>query len=212
MSNLQRLNSVTAIVWLQIVGVALSPGAASAADDVIENQILRALTAKKELARGVVMGPRADPAAEASFVETIRGLERVLTADERDKVADIVKDKPQVDLEITFDYDSAEINSKSLPSVQALGRALKSPELRGSTIVVAGHTDAAGLETYNQHLSQRRADSIKRYLIEKFGIPSSELVPVGFGKTKLKDPNRPFAETNRRVQVSNISQGSGASK
>lgn len=212
MSNLQRPNRVTAILWLQIVGIALTPGAASAADDVTEDQIVQALTAKKELSRGVLTGPRVDPAAEASFVEKIRGLERVLTPDEREEVAAIAKDKPQIDLEITFDYNSAEINSKSLPSVQALGRALITPDLKGSTFVVAGHTDAAGLETYNQILSQRRADSVKRYLIEKFGIPAAELVTVGYGKTKLKDPSHPFEEANRRVQVSNISNGSRASK
>ncbi|MGC8030408.1 OmpA family protein, partial [Salmonella enterica] len=54
-----------------------------------------------------------------------------------------------------------------VPSVQALGRALTSPELKGSTFVVAGHTDAAGGDSYNQDLSERRADSIKRYLVEK---------------------------------------------
>jgi outer membrane protein OmpA-like peptidoglycan-associated protein len=212
MSNLQRPNRFHSLFWLPIVGVALSLGAVSAADRVTEDQIVQALTAKKELARGIITGPRVDPAVEASFVERIRGLERVLTPDEREEVAAIANDKPQIDLEITFDYNSAEINSKSLPSVQALGRALGSPDLKGATFVVAGHTDAAGLEAYNQDLSQRRADSIKRYLIEKFEIPGADLVTVGYGKTKLKDPGHPFAEVNRRVQVSNISNRTDAAK
>ena len=84
------------------------------------------------------------------------------------------------------------------------GKALTDPDLKGSTFVVAGYTDAAGGEAYNQDLSERRADSIKRYLIDKFGIAGSDLVTVGYGKTKLKDPSQPLAEANRRVQVVNM--------
>ncbi len=107
---------------------------------------------------------------------------------EREEIATIAKDKPNIDLEINFDYNSADISKKSLSSVQALGRALTNPDLKGSTFIVAGHTDAAGGEAFNQDLSERRADSIKRYLVDKFGIAGTDLVTVGYGKTKLKDP------------------------
>ncbi|MBP2434092.1 OmpA family protein [Bradyrhizobium elkanii] len=212
MSNLQTPNRFRSLYWLQIASIALASSAVSAADRVTEDQIIQALTAKKELARSITTNPRVDPSVQASFVERIRGLERVLTPDEREQVAVITEDKPQIDLEITFDYNSAEINSKALPSVQTLGRALGSPDLKGATFVVAGHTDAAGLEAYNQDLSQRRADSIKRYLIQNFGVPGEDLVTVGYGKTKLKDPGHPFAEVNRRVQVSNISSANYSTK
>ena len=96
--------------------------------------------------------------------------------------------------------------------MQALGRALTSPDLKGSTFVVAGHTDAAGGEGYNQELSERRADSIKRYLVEKYSIAAPDLVTVGYGKSKLKDPNQPMAEVNRRVQVVNMENKTTASK
>ena len=95
---------------------------------------------------------------------------------------------------------------------QALGRALTNPDLKGSTFIVAGHTDAAGGEAYNQELSERRADSIKKYLSDKFGIAGSDLVTVGYGKSKLKDPNAPMAEANRRVQVVNMENKTTASK
>ena len=72
--------------------------------------------------------------------------------------------------------------------MQALGKALTSADLKGSTFVVAGHTDAAGSEGYNQDLSERRADSIKRYLTDKYGIAGADLVTVGYGESKLKDP------------------------
>jgi outer membrane protein OmpA-like peptidoglycan-associated protein len=99
-----------------------------------------------------------------------------------------------------------------LPSIHALGRALSNSELKGSTFVVAGHTDAVGGEDYNLDLSERRADAIKRYLVDKFGISGSDLVSVGYGKTKLKDPARPQAEVNRRVQVVNMENKTTASK
>jgi outer membrane protein OmpA-like peptidoglycan-associated protein len=91
-----------------------------------------------------------------------------------------------------------------MPSVQALGRALSNPDLKGSTFVVAGHTDSIGGEACNQDLSERQADSIKRYLTEKFGIAGSDLVTVGYGKSKLKKPEAPTDPVNRRVQVVNM--------
>ena len=102
---------------------------AVAADDVTEDQIVRALApAKKPLTRGLSIGPQADPAAaaaEGKFVQTIRGRStRSLSVSEREEIAAIVKDKPKIDLEINFEYNSADISAKSLPSVQALGRAL----------------------------------------------------------------------------------------
>ncbi len=89
---------------------------------------------------------------------------------------------------------------------------MSSDDLKGSTFVVAGHTDAAGAEAYNQELSERRADAIKRYLVDKYGINGTDLVTVGYGKSKLKDPAQPMAEANRRVQVVNMENKATASK
>jgi outer membrane protein OmpA-like peptidoglycan-associated protein len=219
MSKMSGRRSLTAILSLLTIGVALSfgLGKAVAADDVTEDQIVRALApAKKPLTRGLSAGPQADPAAvaaEGRFVQTIRGrATRSLSSDEREEIATIAQDKPNIDLEITFDYNSADISTKSMASVQALGRALINPDLKGSTFVVAGHTDAVGSEAYNQDLSERRADSIKRYLVDKLSIAGADLVSVGYGKTKLKDPNNPTSEVNRRVQVVNMANKTTASK
>lgn len=201
-----------AILSVAIVAVALSVSAevAIAGDNnVTTDQIIKAL-APKPLTRGLSAGPRGDPAkvaAESAFVKKIRNrATRSLSSGEREEIATIAQDKPNIDLEINFDYDSADISARSMPSVQALGKALTDPGLKGSTFVVAGYTDAAGGEAYNQDLSERRADSIKRYLVDKFGIASSDLVTVGYGKTRLKDPSQPLAEANRRVQVVNMQQ------
>jgi outer membrane protein OmpA-like peptidoglycan-associated protein len=219
MPNMSGKGTLAAIVSLLTIGAALSTGVARAADDVSEDQIVRALApAKKPLTRGLSMGPQTqtDPAAGAAedqFMQTIRNRPpRSLSLAEREEIATIVTNKPKIDLEINFDYNSANISAKSLPSVQALGRALSNPDLKGSTFIVAGHTDAAGGDAYNQDLSERRADSIKRYLVDKFGVAGTDLVTVGYGKTKLKDPANPLAEVNRRVQVANMDNKATASK
>ncbi len=219
MSKISGKRNLTVILSLLTISAAFSINMAKAADDVTEDQIVRALApAKKPLTRGLSVGPQTetDPAAAATegrFVQTIRNRPtRSLSTTEREEIATIVKDKPKIDLEINFDYNSANISPKSLPSVQALGRALSNPDLKGSTFVVAGHTDAAGGEAYNQDLSERRADSIKHYLVDKFGIAGTDLVTVGYGKTKLKDPANPLSEVNRRVQVANMDNKATASK
>jgi outer membrane protein OmpA-like peptidoglycan-associated protein len=220
MAKLSGNRSLTAIAAIVTVGTALSfgIGAALAGDDVTEDQILKALTPAKKapLTRGLSVGGSAEPAAnpaETKFVSSVKGrTTRSLSQSEREEIASIVKDKPKIDLEITFDYNSADISAKSIPSVQALGRALTNAELKGSTFVVAGHTDAAGGEEYNQSLSERRADAIKKYLVDKYGINGSDLVTVGYGKSKLKDASQPLAEANRRVQVVNMENKTTAQK
>jgi outer membrane protein OmpA-like peptidoglycan-associated protein len=220
-TNSTTAAGVTRVLVALALGAALSLGftQAFAADDVTEDQIVRALAgSKKPLTRGLSMAPPSEAApavspAEDKFLQSVRGRpSRSLSTAEREEIATIAKAKPNIDLEITFDYNSANISQKSLPSVQALGRALTNPDLKGSTFVVAGHTDAAGGEAYNQDLSERRADSIKRYLVEKFGIAGSDLVTVGYGKSKLKDPAQPLAEVNRRVQVVNMQSKTAAAK
>ena len=223
MSRMSGRKCLTAALSMLAIGAALSfgMGKAVAADDVTADQIVRALAPAKKapLTRGLSIAPQADPAAAAAaaaegrLLQNIRGrATRSLSASEREEISAIAKDKPNIDLEITFDYNSADISTKSLPSVQALGKALTNPDLKGSTFVVAGHTDAAGGEAYNQDLSERRADSIKRYLTGKFSIAPADLVTVGYGKSKLKDQANPLAEVNRRVQVVNMASKNTASK
>jgi OmpA family len=70
--------------------------------------------------------------------------------------------------------------------------------------LVAGHTDAKGGTTYNQKLSEHRAEAVKRFLVRRFDIPEENLVTVGYGKQQLKNRDDPFAAENRRVQVVNL--------
>jgi outer membrane protein OmpA-like peptidoglycan-associated protein len=195
--------------------LAIGAGTALAADDATEDQILRALAPKKPLTRSLSMGPpAAAPAvnpAEAQFVSSLRNrTTRSLSSGEREQIAAIAQDKPKIDLEITFEYNSATISARAQPAVAALGKALTNADLRGSTFILAGHTDGIGSEAYNQDLSERRADAIKRHLVEKYGIAGTDLVTVGYGKSKLKDPAAPADPSNRRVQVVNMANQTAA--
>ena len=192
------------------LGAALSmtAGLALAGDSNVSADQIRNALQPKPLARGLSVGPQADPAVKAKemgFIATLRDRKsRSLSLGEREEIAEIASTKPKIDLDIQFDYNSADIRTSSMPAVQELGKALSDASLKGSTFVVAGHTDAIGGEAYNQDLSERRADTIKRYLVDKFGIAGTDLVTVGYGKSKPKDPNAPMDPINRRVQVVNM--------
>ena len=201
--KVNSIGSRTTIVCAALL--TLTTGLAQAGDNVSSDQIRDALT-KPRISRSLAASaPAADPAAiaaEGKFVASLRNRPtRSLSLGEREQIATIARDKPAIDLEITFDYNSADISQKAMPQVAALGKALSDPGLKGSTFVVAGHTDATGGEEYNQDLSERRADSIKRYLVDKYGVAADDLVTVGYGKSKPKDTANPMDPTNRRVQV-----------
>lgn len=188
--------------------LSMTAGLAMAGDgNVSTNQILDALK-PKPVTRGLSAGPQVDPAVQAkesTFLNTVRNRStRSLSTGEREQIAELAATKPKIDLEIQFDYNSADIAKTSVPSVQALGKALSDPSLKGSTFVVAGHTDAVGTEAYNQGLSERRADTIKKYLVLNYGLTGTDLVTVGYGKTKLKDAANGADPINRRVQVVNM--------
>jgi outer membrane protein OmpA-like peptidoglycan-associated protein len=201
-----QFSAVKAIMFS--AALSMTAGLAIAGDNnVSADQILNALQ-PKPLTRGLSVGPQTDPAVKAKetgFIASLRNRKtRSLSLGEREEIAEMASTKPKIDLEIQFDYNSADISSSSMPSVQALGKALSDAKLRGSTFVFAGHTDAIGGDAYNQDLSERRADSIKRYLTEKYGINGTDLVTVGYGKTRPKDPSAPMDPINRRVQVVNM--------
>jgi outer membrane protein OmpA-like peptidoglycan-associated protein len=61
-----------------------------------------------------------------------------------------------------------------------------------------------GGDAFNKRLSERRAASIKTYLIDSVGLVASNLRTVGYGKSRLKNTGDPFAAETRRVEVVNM--------
>jgi outer membrane protein OmpA-like peptidoglycan-associated protein len=136
----------------------------------------------------------------------------VVAPEERAKIAEIVKDKPKIDLEIFFDYNSFQVGPKALPALFALGKVLSGGDFKGTVFFINGYTDARGSAEYNQILSQRRADSVRRILIEQFHLAPDTLIGVGFGEENLKIPDQPNADQNRRVQIVNTEMKASAGK
>jgi outer membrane protein OmpA-like peptidoglycan-associated protein len=202
-SGTSRVTAITLAAALSMTSSMVS----AAHNNVSADQIVNALQ-PKALTRSLSAERPADSpvqAREGGFVDSVRNRKtRSLSLCEREEIAELAAAKPRIDLDIQFEYNSARISQASLPAVQELGKALSTPELKGSTFVVAGHTDAIGGDAFNQDLSERRADTIKRYLSEKYGIAGADLVTVGYGKSKLKDPSAPTSAVNRRVQVVNL--------
>jgi outer membrane protein OmpA-like peptidoglycan-associated protein len=118
----------------------------------------------------------------------------------------IAKGRPRIDLEVQFDFNSAAITPKTAPQLNALGTALTSPELKGNVFIIAGHTDAQGSDEVTQTLSEQRAEAVKQFLTQRYNIPAENLVTVGYGKTRLKNPSAPFSAENRRIQIINASE------
>src|SRR5881227_3152524 len=83
-----------------------------------------------------------------------------------------------------FEYDSAALQSSAIGQLQKLGTLIKrNPR---ATFTVEGYTDSFGRPEYNLDLSQRRADSVKQYLVEVMGISPAQIQTRGYGQAKFR--------------------------
>jgi outer membrane protein OmpA-like peptidoglycan-associated protein len=185
---------------------------APASAQVSADQIINAL-APAPTTRGLT-APEAKPLSEKdrAFVKSLHHRTRSLSFEDSEHVAAISKEWSNIDLEIYFDYNSAQITPKAEPQLKELGEALRSPKLQNATVVLGGHTDAKGSQSYNDGLSDRRAQAVKQYLVEKLNIPAENLTTAGYGKRHLKNPDDPYAPENRRVQILNTPSTESASR
>lgn len=104
-------------------------------------------------------------------------------------------------LQIQFEFDSVEIKPKSVVIIERLAQALMSPDAGVEPVLIEGHTDAIGDESYNLDLSKRRAQSIREYLVNIYKIETERLYIDGLGESELLTPELPKAAVNRRVQI-----------
>jgi len=207
---LLRSLSFAAMAALGLSLLPVGPFDAARADQAKAPSVEEIINAlKPRRTRGLSVKPTP---AEMERTKTIEDLKtkaatRGLSVPERAQLADAVADKPSLDFVIYFDLNSAAISPKSRATLDALGTALKDDSLKGASIMVAGHTDATGGAGYNQTLSERRAQAVRDYLAQKFGLPGSDLTVVGYGAERLKEPSEPYASVNRRVQIVNLTDG-----
>ncbi len=139
--------------------------------------------------KGTVIGHYMDKQAEE-----LAGIEGAKTERLEDEI------KITWDSAVLFDFDSAMLKPESQENIKKLADVfVKFPD---TEIVVAGHTDAKGSEEYNKKLSERRALSVREYLVD-MGVPPSRFRTEGHGglqpvATNDTDDGR---RLNRRVEI-----------
>jgi outer membrane protein OmpA-like peptidoglycan-associated protein len=110
---------------------------------------------------------------------------------------------PQADIEVFFAFNSAEITPESMKTIVVMGQALADPQLAGQRFIIGGHTDRKGRAAVNLSVSKRRADAVRKFVIEHYKIEPNRLIARGYGSSRLKNPAQPQADENRRVQIIN---------
>ena len=101
---------------------------------------------------------------------------------------------------VLFDVNSAALKANAQTTLTQMAEVMVNyPE---TDILVKGHTDSKGSESYNQELSERRSKAVTNYLITK-GIPTSRITAVGFGETMpvASNDTSEGRQQNRRVEI-----------
>lgn len=120
-------------------------------------------------------------------------------------VAKAAVPEKSISLEILFDYNSAVLTADAKLQLVPVGGAMASEDLKGLHYRIEGHTDVVGGNEFNIDLSRRRAEAVKQFLIEQYGISASAVDVVGKGKSDLADEAHPTSEANRRVRIVRLS-------
>lgn len=114
---------------------------------------------------------------------------------------EVTREEIEVDDKIHFEFDSAEIQEQSYDLLHEIADVINEhPEL--VSISIEGHTDAIGEAAYNQHLSERRANSVQNFLVDRGGVDPDRLGSVGFGEDNPVADNstEEGRQENRRVE------------
>ncbi|HPG27519.1 MAG TPA: OmpA family protein [Myxococcota bacterium] len=156
--------------------------------------------------REVLVARPAGSVHVASAVQPIEGREGVLyrSADIVDFFGERTRSirPPKLDLQVQFATDSAALDDAARRNIDEFARALEDPRLAAMRFKVAGHTDDRGTDAHNLDLSQRRADSVRQYLIEQGGIAPERLETEAHGEANplMPEPSDYARRMNRRVE------------
>ncbi len=109
----------------------------------------------------------------------------------------------QINLRISFDYDSAALKPSEQAKLRPMCEAMQTSDVQ--VLRVVGHTDSAGSDDYNQQLSQLRAEEVARHLVTECNIDPSRLQTMGLGERTPLNSDNPRADENRRVEFQALS-------
>jgi outer membrane protein OmpA-like peptidoglycan-associated protein len=125
----------------------------------------------------------------------------VKTSDKKNENAGNPEKKIIMQLNINFNVNSVTIKSTELDKLRQMGELMKTHT--DTTAVIEGHTDSRGSASKNLEISQRRAQSLKKYFTDTFQIPPERITAEGFGETKpiASNDTAEGRQKNRRVSV-----------
>lgn len=109
----------------------------------------------------------------------------------------------QVNVRVTFPFDSATLTDDQIPRLRQLCAVMGGSDVGLFRIV--GHTDAAGTDAYNERLSLLRAEEVERWFVSDCGMDPARLEAVGMGERFLENPQDPRGAENRRVEFQALS-------
>ncbi len=115
--------------------------------------------------------------------------------------------KVNLSADVLFDFDKAVLKREAEAALQHVATVIRA--FPNAQVLVEGHTDGKGTDSYNQVLSERRADAVGKWLIANTGLAPTRLTTRGFGKSKPVASNtRPDGsddpagrQKNRRVEI-----------
>jgi OOP family OmpA-OmpF porin len=107
--------------------------------------------------------------------------------------------KETVALLVEFDFDKTDVKPKHHDDIARVAAYMK--KYPKTKVTIEGHADIVGGKAYNQKLSERRAESVKKYMIGKFGVDPSRIATKGYGKSRPIADNKSEEgrQRNRRV-------------
>lgn len=109
--------------------------------------------------------------------------------------------RPSASLLITFETNSAVITPRARETLDIVASALQNDRLADYNFSVEGHADKRGNSDFNLALSQRRAESVREYLVSTHSIAPQRLTAVGKGDTEPMNTEVVAAPENRRVTI-----------
>lgn len=183
------IKSLTRVCAPALLAIASMQAAiAQEASDLTAEEISNAFN--KQKTRGLVIVPsgQQEPATEDTATT-------VATAPAEYQA---VAKEDQVNIQISFDFDSAALREDQKPKLVALCQAMQAVDVNVFQII--GHTDSSGSANYNENLSLLRAKEVKRHLVSDCGIGENRLEAVGAGESQPYNADDPRADENRRVE------------
>lgn len=153
-------------------------------------------------ARGAIIGAAIGGAAGAA----IGGVMDAQAEDLQDKLPSAQVQRVGEGIQITFDsgilFDVNQSTLRAAAQQNLTDLAASLEEYEGTDVLVVGHTDSTGEASYNQGLSERRADAARTYLMGA-GLDSDRVTAMGMGEEEPVGTNDTDAgrQANRRVEV-----------